>query len=181
MLEVPTPTEMPRAGAAMAVSLPSVTHVCLPHREAEASHCVTSASTSHKPAAGPGPSRCCGEPAAGRHEGLGALGHQDLRPEGDGTSHHEQRWAGVSQQPNSQLRVGDSGAGQGSAASDAQLCDFLFLLEGCFRQSRELLGAPSLLQLCFYNSSRIWLEGAWSQVSSLRHHYPTGPAWLRLP
>lgn len=90
--------------------------------------------------------------------------------------------AGVSQQPNPQLRVGDSGAGKGSAPSDAQLCDFLFLLEGCFRQSRELLGAPSLLQLCFYNSSRIWLEGAWSQVSSLIHlHCPTGPTWLQLP
>lgn len=92
MLEVPTPTEMPRAGAVMAVSLPTVTHVCLPPREAEAGPCVTSASTSCKPAAGPGPSRCCGEPAAGRHEGLGALGHQDLRPEGDGTSHQEQCW-----------------------------------------------------------------------------------------
>lgn len=123
------PAEMPLDGAGAVMAVPPA--LCdprvSPHREAEAGPRVTSASPGTKPAAGPSPSRCYRELAAGRHEGVGAIPLPARTRD---------------QRVTAPLTMSSTGTGSLSSwtpisdwdlhPSDAQLCDFLFLLDGCF-------------------------------------------------
>lgn len=117
-----------------------------PPREAEASPHVMSARPSTKLAAGPGPSRCYGEPAAGRHEGFGAIPSPTRTHDQMVTAPLTMSTMGPGS-PSSRTPI----SGWGTAVLGKDLpprrlssVTFYFCWMDVFGQSGELLGVPSI-------------------------------------